>query len=115
MKTKIKVLAWQEVYTLPIEKQIGNYAWTSNDVMAITFKGISPYDRSRIIRAINGELPNKVDNLTHTGPTFYINNVEVFSVRGWGHLTGIGALHLPKSKAEKIQDGFIKHIFNILT
>ena len=34
----------------------------------------------------------------------------VFCVRGWGHLTGTGALHLPLQDAQRIQDGFVQHI-----
>jgi hypothetical protein len=115
METKKKVLTWKDVYKLPINKDtIGSYAWVSNNVMAITFNNVSPYDRSRIIRAINGELPYRIKGLAHNGPTFLMSNVEIFNVRGWGHLTGIGALNLPKDEAKKIQEGFIKHIFESL-
>jgi hypothetical protein len=120
MKTKKKVLTWKDVYKLPINKDtIGSYAWSSNDVMSLTFNNVSPnnvlpYDRSRIIQAINGELPNRIKGLTHNGPTFLMNNVEIFNVRGWGHLTGTGALNLPRDEAEEIQDGFINHIFESL-
>ncbi len=38
----------------------------------------------------------------------------VFSVRGWGHLTGIGGLHLPENGAARIQDDFIAYILKRL-
>ena len=39
---------------------------------------------------------------------------KVMLIRGWGHLTGIGGLHLSESAAAKIQDDFGQYIINIL-
>lgn len=35
-----------------------------------------------------------------------INRANIIRIRGWGHLTGCGALNLPSEKAAKIQDDF---------
>lgn len=35
-----------------------------------------------------------------------IDGIDVILLRGWGHLTGCGALNLPGHEAAKIQDDF---------
>ena len=35
-------------------------------------------------------------------------------IRGWGHLTGTGGLHLSESAAAKIQDDFGQYIVETL-
>lgn len=39
---------------------------------------------------------------------------DVIMIRGWGHLTGIGGLHLTDKEACKIQDDFAKWICETL-
>jgi len=42
------------------------------------------------------------------------NNERALDVRGWGYLTGQGALGLPDAKAEKIMDDFGQSVVRIL-
>ena len=47
-----------------------------------------------------------------------INDSEgsrIVDIRGWGHLTGTGAHHLPSEQAEKVQDQLGEHLAELLT
>jgi len=37
-------------------------------------------------------------------PMVWAGNMRICDVRGWGHLTGVGALNLPEKTAAEIQD-----------
>jgi len=41
-------------------------------------------------------------------------DIKVFLIRGWGHLTGIGGLHLPQEEAARLQDEFEQYIVETL-
>ena len=45
---------------------------------------------------------------------FYYDNEFVFTIRGWGHLTSPGGLHLSEIEAEKTQDDFALWILETL-
>ena len=108
---------WQKVYQLPLHNdKYGAYAWTKNGTMALMFnRGVSKENREDIIACINGEKQGTIKGLTNDNQEFYQDDQEIFCVRGWGHLTGVGALNLPIDKAVNVQDGFIKHILERLT
>ena len=107
---------WKEVYDLPLElDEYSSYAWSKSGVMALQFKNISKEDKIKIVSSINGLTDRKIEGLTNKGVDFYINDKLAFYVRGWGNLTGIGALNLSEDKAIEIQNGFIDHIIKCLT
>lgn len=111
----IEELNWKQAYDLPLKlDEYGPYAWTNDGTMALQFKNVSKQDRVKIINSINKHSDLKIEGLTNKSCDFYINNELAFYVRGWGYLTGSGALNLPKEKAIEIQNGFIDHISNCL-
>lgn len=109
-------LTWEQVYDLPLVKdEFTSYAWAKNGTMAIQFlPWISKEDRIKIVCAINGSIKLNIKQLSKDGCDFLINEKPAFFVRGWGHLTGTGALNLPQEKALEIQNGFIDHVFKSL-
>lgn len=45
-------------------------------------------------------------SVKHDRGMIYMDETPVMLTRGWGHLTGCGALNLPGHEAAKIQDDF---------
>lgn len=116
-------MGWEDVYQLPIHlDKHGCYAWCKNGTMAITFEHFNElYEEKdwiegekkakQIVSYINGDTECNEKGWTYKDAVdFYLNGKYMFCVRGWGHLTGTGALHLPIQDAERIQDGFVQHI-----
>lgn len=120
-----KVPSWKEVYQLPLHiDKHGSYAWSKNGTMALTFEtgeGEKQFVKAmkradKILRCINGENVHVSDISWHLKNEceVYLGDEWVFTVRGWGHLTGIGGLHLNADQACEVQDGFIKYILERL-
>lgn len=117
-------IRWEDVYELPLHlDKYGCYAFSKNDTMALSFEyGESEEEYINAVKrwkdwvaCINGEKESETKGRwTHDVCDFYLDGKEVFSVRGWGHLTGCGAMCLPPKEASRIQDGFIQHIFEQL-
>lgn len=113
--SKSKNITWEEYYKLPLNLAYG-YAFARNHTMALTFNRDIPDDIARsIVDAINGVSEYKIPTLTNDGVDFSDGLVELFCVRGWGGLIGIGGLNLSEEKAVKIQDGFVDYIIKQLT
>lgn len=107
-----KELTWQDAYKLPLKLDpCGMYAWSSDMVMALTFcDDVDTITQQIIVNAINGSVRVEIKGFTNTNEDFYVDGKYIFCVRGWGHLTGTGALNLEYDKAIEIQNGFIDHV-----
>jgi len=104
-------LTWQDVYQLPLTSDGSGYLWTQSGVMALQFdRNVSKESRQKVKNLINGESVFKIAGITNDGCDFLKDYTHIFCIRGWGHLTGSGALNLPHDKAVEIQDGFIDYI-----
>lgn len=113
-----KELTWQDVYKLPLKlDEYSSYAWADNGEGAVSlqFKNVAKESRSKIIDIINSTSSFKIEGVRNDGCDFYIGDSLLFYIRGWGHLTGTGALNLPQNKAIEIQDGFIAHVLKSLS
>lgn len=114
------LLSWEDVYQLPLHPdKHGSYAWSANGTMALMFEyeEVSDSERKEIIDCINGtseDCPFKGQWQLRYAVDFFVGDCYMFCVRGWGHLTGTGALHLHYKKAEEIQDAFVKYILKRL-
>ena len=102
---------FKDIYKLPLRVCDSYvYIWTDNGVMA--FNNLVGFDKPEkeylndLVAAINGEKPGVYDAVAGGG-RILVNGKMVLLARGWGHLTGGGALNLPPDVAEKIQDDFI--------
>ena len=122
-------ISWEEVWELPLHlDECDTYADSKNGTMALTFDADTEYrikNARRIVKIINGEAkPNPGEVWVHNGVDFYTQDKHyeehsngwcyVFCVRGRGHLTGTGGLHLPEKGAARIQDDFIAYILKRL-
>ena len=116
---------WQDVYQLPLHlDHHGSYAWSANDTIALDFKYGNTEEEykqmlefaKKVVDCINGVKPLELPLNwgVYNGIDFCYNGKYVFCVRGWGHLTGTGALHLPEKEAARIQDEFVKYILEKL-
>lgn len=118
---KAKQIRWQDVWELPLKlDECERYAFSANRVMALTFEGDTEeliQEARNIVAIINGEAtPSESHEWVHNNGSVDIScDAErfVFSVRGWGHLTG-APMRLPEKEAVRIQDDFIAYILDRL-
>lgn len=110
---------FKDVYKLPLIADVnGCFIWTDNSVMAFTRLFEDNYDFAKyLVGRINGTIEAD-DNLR---PFRVVGGViqdstgkNLLLVRGWGHLVGLGALHLPEEEAARIQDEFLEYCVNQL-
>jgi hypothetical protein len=102
---------FKDIYKLPLSVCNSHvYVWTENGVMA--FNNLVGFEESDVaylnslVAAINGD-ESGVYNAEAKGGRILVNGKKVLLARGWGHLTGGGALNLPADVAAKMQDDFI--------
>lgn len=121
---------WTECYKLPLHlDKYCAYAFDADGGMALSSFQLKydeegnylPGERERInhiVDVINGDCPSDFEpkwKLSDNEPCKITYKGEYqFLVRGWGHLTGCGALNLPTKLAAEMQDGFIKYIIDKL-
>ncbi len=120
-----KTYTFEEVY-LPLKLYWGK-AFGGQGGMAFDFPYrdlhdnavyLSPEDQERIVGILNGEITERTNtglNLSYENSAIYCDDKLFIDIRGWGHLTGCGALNLPSDVAAKIQDDFGKFIVEKLT
>lgn len=127
---RARKIHWQDVWEMPLrlDEYSYSYAYSQNDTMALTFEADTKYqieNARRIVRIINGEeSPKPGEEWVVRGVDFFTQDENykeeaqgwnyVFCVRGWGHLTGTGAMNLPVKEAERIQDEFARFILEKL-
>ena len=127
---RARKIHWQDVWEMPLrlDEYSDSYAYSQNDTMALTFEADTKYqieNARRIVRIINGEeTPKPGEEWVVRGVDFFTQDANyeeqaegwnyVFCVRGWGHLTGTGAMNLPVKEAERIQDEFSHFILEKL-
>ena len=113
-------MTWRKYYKLPLKLDY-SYAFASNNTMALTFNNDIPRDiQQLIVDRINDENNCEADyyvipDLKVDGVDFSDGPTNLFCVRGWGGLIGIGGLNLSEKKAAKIQDDFVDYIIKQLT
>lgn len=89
---------------------------SSNNVMTFTYFRYNQDDLKEMVAILNGESEKRItDNVRYENTVIYIDDCPVLRVRGWGHLTGCGAMNLPVEVAVKIQDDFGEWVVNKLT
>lgn len=108
MKKNRQTPDFKEIYTPPFENQWNSYFFSFNGVMSFSLLAYDDELLSRIEKCLNSETPVKVsDNVEKDEIFIKIDGKKILLARGWGHLTGIGALNLPTDIAAKVQDDFI--------
>lgn len=109
---------WQDVYKLPLHNFGPVKAFSDNSVMSYDYldwrQPQEYYDH--IVAIINGDIESdSMCQFINEGCIIFKvnpdgNKIPILRIRGWGHLTGVGGLHLPSEKAAKIQDSFVNYI-----
>ena len=112
MFTKKRMKTYKEVYQLPLEDQHG---WIYDQKGNFVFQFLIDNEEmeKKLLDVINGK-----KNLTNLDLVFKHEKglivdkkgYEVILIRGWGNLTGKGALNLPEKEAANIQDTFANFI-----
>ena len=111
---------WKDIWKLPLKKLDDiDYVYSSNEVLALSFFrdewALDDAIINKIVDIINGDIESDfLPEWQTKGCDISYQGEYAFCVRGWGHLTGCGALHLPEDTAVKIQDGFISYILSRL-
>jgi len=118
-RLKGKDITFEEFYKAPYNQDsfCPIYGFSSNGMKcfsAFTYKAQD--ELANIIKLLNGEGGEKYDkkDVVVDKAELYIKGNFIL-VRGWGELTGVGALALPIDKASKIQNGFIDWIVKTIT
>ena len=113
------ITTFEDVYKKPFRvDECGGFVWSSNGVMTFSVYDYAnlPFMK-RVCKVLNGEIkadfPHKFEAAKDNTAILY-NGELVFFVRGWGHLTGSGALNLNPKLAANIQDDFINHVVKTL-
>ena len=113
---------FKECWKLPFRYDGYGYIWSDDNVMVFTFN--DPEDCSEeaykkmddmalnFVSLLNGEGGEKIPNLVvRGGVDLYIEgniwDKHIGYFRGWGHLTGSGALRMSEQDAAEVQDEFI--------
>lgn len=112
-----KELTFKDVYREPFHicEFCPIYVFSANDVTTFNVITEDADVISDILGIINGNSKKKMsDNVAFEDGYILIDREPVLLVRGWGHLTGCGALNLPVEKAAKIQDDFANWVVNKL-
>lgn len=128
-------MTWQEFYKFPlmIDEYGGNviaqpgdmgyrwaFDWEPNSHIAEYPLGGARGEElaKQIVETLNGSDDYTFDfswSIDPEDPTIIkMDDEPCMCIRGWGELTGTGALHLPSDQAAKIQDDFRDYIINRL-
>lgn len=123
---------FKDVYKLPLSKEEGyDKVFHSNGHMAFDFlrrykegsedvRSLSEDSKMKIVNILNGDDTQKIKHpLKHEDGYIWLSIdgewYKIMLIRGWGYLTGCGALHLPPEEAAKIQDDFADWIVETLS
>lgn len=102
-------MKFDEIYKPPFHDSFGIGVSTKDGIKCFHWvTRITQENKQIIIDILNGVSKEAIKGeIKYSGDCFIsINGVNVMLIRGWGHLTGCGALKLPSEEAIKIQDDF---------
>ena len=112
-------MTFKDVYKFPlkVDEYCPTITWTADKQRAFDWCiNMNSKNQQELIDVINGTKSLKFKH------KFYRKGIEIYSnnpifnekpillIRGWGHLIGIGGLHLSEEEAIRIQDEFGDYI-----
>jgi|GEM_PF-2205339 hypothetical protein len=104
-------MEYTDVWKKPFHTRADFYVISSSGVMALNVS--SPIGVTKICNLLNGE-KETFDSIEKLNSTEYaVDNYKV-TLRGWGHLIGIGGLALDPKEAARIQDDFGDMLYNLV-
>ncbi len=103
---------YTDVYQLPLEE---NHGWIYDQKGNFVFQFMIDDEKTerKILNVINGEENFKNLDLVfkhEKGQIVDKSGLPIILIRGWGNLTGIGAMNLSVEEASNIQDTFASFI-----
>lgn len=102
-------MKFDEIYKPPFHDFFGIGVKTKEGVRCFDWMVKMPQESKQlIIDILNSRTDKSVKREVKYDPSgqVSIDGIKVMLIRGWGHLTGGGALNLPYREAAKIQDDF---------
>jgi hypothetical protein len=102
-------MQFTDIYFRPFRGDPGGYSsyiWCNKNTMC--FSILQPRLKNRIIALLNGDEATPFLRVEVNDDYIVINGSPALLVRGWGRLTGCGALKLEASKAKTIQKDFLE-------
>lgn len=101
-------MKFDEIYKPPFHEILDFWVYTQENVRCFDWIArIDSQTRKELIRILNGNSKKRVKHeVRYDKRIVSINGANIIRIRGWGHLTGGGALNLPDHEAAKIQDDF---------
>ena len=93
-------MEYTDIWKKPFHTRADFYVISSSGVMALNVS--SPIGVTKICNLLNGEKETT---------EYAVDNYKV-TLRGWGHLIGIGGLALNPKEAARIQDDFGDMLYN---
>ena len=102
-------MQFTEIYFRPFRGDPGgfsSYIWCDRSTMC--FSILQKHLKPRIIALLNGDEAVPFLHVESEGDYIVINGSPALLVRGWGQLSGCGALNLEASKAKAIQKDFLE-------
>lgn len=116
-------LTFNDAWIGPFHYDGWGYIYDSENTMVFTFE--CPDDEEEL--KMHQEFANKMVNVLNGLEVEPINCIEIQDgvdlykdgkligcFRGWGHLTGTGAMSLSSETAKRLQDSFIEYVMNKL-
>jgi hypothetical protein len=103
---------YKDVYKLPLEDQHG-WICDQNENFVFQFLIDDEKTKSKILNVINGKENFKNLDLIvrhEQGQILDKSGLPIILIRGWGNLTGTGAMNLSDKEASNIQDTFADFI-----
>ena len=101
-------MKFDEIYKPPFHEVSDFWVYTKDKVRCFDWIAIihTP-TRKELIRILNGSSKKRAkQEVKYDKGIVSINGFNIMRIRGWGHLTGCGALNLPPEEAAKSQDDF---------
>ena len=102
-------MQFTEIYFRPFRGDPGGYSsyiWCDKHTMC--FSILQKHLKDRIIALLNGDEATPFLRVEVNDDYIVINGSPALLVRGWGRLTGYGALRLEASNAKTIQKDFLE-------
>lgn len=113
-------MTYKDVYKLPVINHVGTpFVFDSDNNVLFQFLTEDMKFRERVVKTINGDYVPEMKNLffIQEDKILIKNTVpatELILVRGWGNLTGIGAMNLTPKEAINIQDTLLRFVVSKL-
>lgn len=122
-----KIRSFRDVWSFPLNYDGLGKTWSLVDEMAFDFENENTAIREAfkyvLVDCLNDEFVDspldKNTVLIYSEGDIFLNSVDdknrLLSIRGWGHMTGIGGLQLTAKRAADLQEEFAQFIIKRLT